>query len=452
MKWKWVLFGYRKREVEEYVQNLAENREKERGAYNDRIMEAEVTRLQREIALKTLRQEADARRAQLDEVESSLIRIYYKFIQSQTERGPDQDRRRAETDGKNLSRREERKMGKQRALNTSFIGVAPKNLTEYLISREQEHEELISSLSDKLNGIEKAIESQNEEIRKLEERLNQPEMQKSFIDMAERFLTRFERILQETVRRTMKPESGGPGDGGPRGGLPEQETAGSDYEDERLQERELIMQIAKNRRKIKELLRNMEHWKDGVTVTDLATPTAVVADAMKTTFSDGSKEGAEKGAKAGVDDTDEADADDEDEIEDVDKADGAVHDLDAKGRFSAEPDFDEEGEETNIAFPAAYDAVATAASIIGINAAYSAAIKAASIAEDDGADNAATEIAAVARDRSLRLMYLMDKHAGEDLKDEYGRVLIRKGDPVYMDTAEEIDRKGLMDQLIKNLA
>ncbi|MDR0468547.1 MAG: hypothetical protein LBH09_01065, partial [Peptococcaceae bacterium] len=214
MKWKRALFGYRESEVNRYIQDVAEARDRESDAYHEKIRAAEVTKLQQEAAMETMRHDIGVRHARLEKVESGIVSMYYRFIQSQAERDPGQIQKSAETGGYSLSRGEGKRLSKKRALSTSFLGVAPKDLAEYLISREQDHKELISGLSDKLHKLEKAIETQSEEIRKLEGFLKQPEMQESFIDMAERFLARFEQMLQDTVRKTMYPGSGGNGGGG----------------------------------------------------------------------------------------------------------------------------------------------------------------------------------------------------------------------------------------------
>ena len=53
------------------------------------------------------------------------------------------------------------------------------------------------------------------------------------------------------------------------------------------------------------------------------------------------------------------------------------------------------------------------------------------------------------RENSLRFRYLLDKAAGRDLAGRDGALLIKEGEPIGEEAAEEIDRQGLMDQLIR---
>lgn len=287
IKWKMSLFGYRESEVNEYLNDLSRDWDEECASYRDKIDAARTTSLRLEPVLADLREEVSLRRSRLEKVERGLIHAYYQAIQGQIKDKPAVKKYSDQGGGKDYPRWESRRMKNQRILNTSLLGVAPGELERYLIEQEKKHDTLISDLAEKLGRLEDTIVAQKEEIKGLEEQLKKPEMQKQFIDLAERFLARFEQILERTLREPTYKKSRTPSDFAGKG--------------------------------------------DVLTVTD---------------------------------------------------------------RAGGGPDHND----------------------------------------------------------SLRLLYLMDKIAGRDLIGRGGKTLIRKGEPIRLETAEMIDQQGLIDQLVENLS
>ena len=96
-------------------------------------------------------------------------------------------------------------MKKQKRLSTSLFGVSRKDIETHLALVENEHEASVSNLTEKLDVLEKAIVAQNEEMKNLQELLSKPDMQQSFIALAEQLLSRFEKVMEKTVRDNHDP-------------------------------------------------------------------------------------------------------------------------------------------------------------------------------------------------------------------------------------------------------
>ncbi len=273
MAWKLSLFGYQESEVNEYLQALSQSQGAEAAALREKLRLVLETNVRQDLILSDLRREAAERKNRLKAVESRLILIYYRVLlagglaaanegadSAEMVAAPDEYLRQLEQReqiaadaGKRINAllkqigRWEKEMDKTKNFNTSLLGVAPRDLEEYLILREKSHQEAIADLSEKLNQLEKAIALQGEEIKALEGLLERPEMQKTFIDLSERFLLRFERTLENVARETIS----------------QNRTALTDREREcERREKELRLQIARCRRKVNTLLRNLNQQQE----------------------------------------------------------------------------------------------------------------------------------------------------------------------------------------------
>ena len=202
--WKLSLLGYREKDVEIYIRDIAEARGAEIAAFEEKIRAAEDMNLHREELLTELRGEVYRRRSQLETVEKELVLMYYRAVQTQL----GAERRQAAEDpgagNTSTGKQENLKMKKYPSLNTSLLGVSQKELDSYLAGREKEHRVTIDALTEKLSRLEEAVAAQTDEIKVLEELLHRPELQQPFIDLAYRYLDRIEQILSAPDRTAMQ--------------------------------------------------------------------------------------------------------------------------------------------------------------------------------------------------------------------------------------------------------
>lgn len=121
---------------------------------------------------------------------------------------------------------------------------APKGVKAYLIVQDKKHEAAIDDLTEKYRRLEKAVEEQSEEIKELEGLMRKQDLYKPFIDMTERFLARFERMLEDATQGNVYLRY---------------KNSLSQRERELIQEeKELRLLMARCRRKINSLLRAVE--------------------------------------------------------------------------------------------------------------------------------------------------------------------------------------------------
>ncbi|MEL7622878.1 MAG: hypothetical protein AAGU12_04750 [Clostridiales bacterium] len=411
MAWKLSLFGYQESEVNEYLQTLSQARGAEVASLREKVRLAMETNIRQDITLADLRREAAERKNRLKAVESRLILIYYRMLLNQSseavrdgtaflesEMGPSEKYLRqlekreqiAAEAGKRLNAlfkqigRWEKEMEKPKNFNTSLLGVAPKDLEEYLLLRERSHQEAIADLSEKLNQLEKAIALQGEEIKALGGFLERPEMQKPFIDLAERFLQRFEQSLENVARETMNQNS--------RAALTERER-----ECER-REKELRLQIARCRRKVNTLLRNLNQpQKEQQSLPPSAD-----------SFSFGEVQ---------------------EVLEEVEESVGA----EGKGEAALETGAARTGSSAEEARNSGTAGTTTTTGTTGTA----------------GMGN----MADIADSRqSLKFRYLLGKVAGSDLAGNQGELLIKQGQSIGLQEAEAVYQQGLLDQLVRCLA
>ena len=203
--WKLTLLGYREKDVETYIHDIAKAREAEIAALEERIRLAEDTNRRREALLTDLRSEAYRRRAQLDAVEKELVQMYHRAVQTQLSEAADQAAAEQNAGSATLRRQENRKMKKYPSLNTSLLGVSQKELDRYLAIREKEHRATIADLTEKLRRLEEAVTAQTDEMKVLEELMHRPELQQPFIDLAYRYLDRLEKAMTAAARAETQP-------------------------------------------------------------------------------------------------------------------------------------------------------------------------------------------------------------------------------------------------------
>ncbi len=418
MAWKLSLFGYQESEVNEYLQTLSQVRGAEVASLREKVRLAMETNIRQDIILADLRREAAERKNRLKTVESRLILIYYRmllnqgsearagtdFLEPEMERSEEYLRRLEQREqiaakaSKRLNAllkqigRWEKEMEKPKNFNTSLLGVAPKDLEEYLLLREKSHQEAIADLSEKLNQLEKAIALQGEEIKALGGLFERPEMQKPFIDLAERFLQRFEQSLENVARETITQN---------RADLTERER-----ECER-REKELRLQIARCRRKVNTLLRNLNQPQKEQSLPPSAGffgEAQEVLEEVQESADAGRREAA--GAPAGAETA------------------GA-------GEKNAEP--------------ARNSATAGTAGTAGTTATAETTGTAGTIGMGSITDIADSR-------QSLKFRYLLGKTAGSDLAGNQGELLIKQGQAIGLKEAEVIYQQGLLDQLVRCLA
>ena len=253
MKWKLSLFGYRERDVNAYIQELVEANAAEIAAIEESIGLATEIRLRQSMQLTSLCEERDRRRARIDEAKTALIRVYYQTLHREYYRAEantiaetytkvnDKEMAAPNAGGKKSGQRMIKRMRRQTLVGTSIPGVSQKALEAHLYEMEKMHERAIGDLKDKLEQLEKAIATQRDEIKGLEDLMQQPEMQERFIDLSERFLARFEKMIDEAMRKS--------------GGMSSPGVMNKREMDARERERELRLQIARYRRLIKSMSR-----------------------------------------------------------------------------------------------------------------------------------------------------------------------------------------------------
>ncbi|MCL1849500.1 MAG: hypothetical protein FWF83_07520, partial [Clostridiales bacterium] len=382
--WKRSLFGYREEEVNAYLSDLAEARAAELSAIEGKIDTVTDMSRKQEAMLAERRDDAQNLRSRLNEVESTLILTYYRIVHDYQALAEEGDNKTSASGGQSSPRRESMNMAKQGFFGKSLMGVSPHELETYLLRQEQEHEASIKNLSDKLNQLEKALATQSDEIQALGDLMAQPEMQRPFIDLAERLLARIERAMGSAIREPM---------------MNTDKDAFSPEERERMKrEDELRLQISRSRRMINALIREVNRQEAG-----------------------------------GEDGTESAGLED---LADVLGAglDGADEILDGR-RGSRESEnqgyYDENG-----------GLARSMANIERLSKTWDESPDAAenTLHQDEKPLNTIPD--------SLRYHYLMDKQAGQDIIGHDGRVLAKKGETVTLQAARTIHREGLMEQLI----
>jgi hypothetical protein len=199
----------------------------------------------------------------------------------------------------------------------------------------------IDKLSDRLESIEKTVASHGEEMKEFDRRISRAEMMKPFVDLAERFLTKFEQMMETATKDNVYLRF--------KADL-------SRREQELIkEENELRLQMARCRRRVNSMMRALARREEvAVSVKD-----------------------------------------------------------------------------------AGFEA---AASVVGY-------APAADVSDAITGSSAAK----TPHDNSLKLLYLIDKTAGEDIVGQGGEQLICKGERICMATAEKIYDQGLTEQLVKSM-
>ena len=277
-------------------------------------------------------------------------------------------------------------MKKSNPDHTVLSGLLSKDLGVYLLDRDRKQEIALNDLAGKLSRLEDTVAAQGSDIRVLEALLKQPEMQKPFIDLAERFVTRFERFLEETVRENAY-----------RDGLSmtrsEQGSASdirrqNEREREDLErEKELRLQIARCRRKIGALLRTIN--RQGLTP---------------------GRQGAALSRQ---------------------------NEIGSGGGDTA----------TAVRIPASASAADAQTQAAAQTPQYGHIAPDAGGTSEVGADRRDAQDSAAERMDDLRFHWILGRRAGEDLPDPQGGFLIRKGEAVSKEIVQKAMQLGLLDAL-----
>ena len=315
-------------------------------------------------------------------------------------------------------------MDNQDARRTTPRGPAQKSLKEYLISQDKKHESAIEGLTEKLRRLEKAVETQNAEIKGLERKLlGQPDLQKPFIDLAERFLVGFEQMLEDATRDNVYLRA---------------KSSLSQREQELIrEENDLRLQIARCRRKVNALLRAVDRRAGEAGHGEAAKQ----SEAAGRADTDGQAEAAAQSEAAGQPEAvKQPEAAKQSEV---------AKQSEAAGQSEAAKQSEAAGQATQPAL-SAHAGQERVVHIVGLMADESKKpAEKAEAAPAGGGDESGAETALPCHE--LRLLYLMDKTAGEDLWGKEGELLIRQGEPICMGSAEKIYHQGLMEQLVQNI-
>ena len=200
MRWRRSFIGYRAKRADEYLRALESRMDDDSQGMRQKVIESMALKISKDDRLATLREETEARRARLDAVEAGLVNEYYKIIRVSLNAKRVDEGLSASDITYTPAQGEEEDMSAKIAVSQGLFGISKKDFEAYVDDMERKHEVLVKGLANQLERLEKSIEEQNNEIKALESKLKQPEMQKSFIELAEKFLTGFEDFINEAAR------------------------------------------------------------------------------------------------------------------------------------------------------------------------------------------------------------------------------------------------------------
>jgi hypothetical protein len=232
MTWQKALFGYRESEVWEYLRRLAGEQAALCGELAAGIALAEEKKREASVALAALEDLAAARQKQLAALEGRLISGYYGAARLLCKARAGRGRRGLRKGGAGAgpgvgsgagpsagagfgaaARSEEAThntewrrgidgtMGEKHYFSTSLLGLSPKAVERRAAAQEMEHRQALLGLRERLDQLERALLRQEEEKKVLDQLLERPEMRPEFLDLAERFLSRFESALRDAVKQ-----------------------------------------------------------------------------------------------------------------------------------------------------------------------------------------------------------------------------------------------------------